>query len=138
VATGGTAYVQTTRITMTAVLVSLALGMLAVAVLVANNLRDIPGDTVSGKRTLAVVLGDRRTRAAYAGCLVIAFLVPVAIAARDGVAALLPWLVLPLAWHALQPVRTGAVGPALIPCLKWTGLVALAYAVTTAVGLTVA
>ena len=62
VATVGSTYVQVERITGLSVLASVPVGLLATALLVTNNLRDIPGDTVAGKQTLAVRLGDARTR----------------------------------------------------------------------------
>jgi len=72
VATVGSAYVQEERITALAVVASVPVGLLATALLVVNNLRDIPGDTASGKRTLAVRLGDPGTRWFYVGLLVAA------------------------------------------------------------------
>ena len=69
VATAGTAYVQLEHLTWLALVLSVGVGLLAVAILVANNLRDIPGDTEHGKRTLAVRLGDAGTRRLYVGCL---------------------------------------------------------------------
>ena len=63
VATAGSTYVQIGHLTGLSLAASVPVGFLATALLVVNNLRDIPGDTVAGKRTLAVRLGDRRTRA---------------------------------------------------------------------------
>ena len=76
----GTAYVQTLEITVADVVASVGVGLLACAILVTNNLRDIAGDTVAGKITLAVRLGDRRTRTLFAAIVVVAVLVPVAVA----------------------------------------------------------
>src|SRR4051794_11704333 len=70
VATTGTTYVQAERVTGLALAASVPVGLLATALLVVNNLRDIPGDTVAGKRTLAVRLGETRTRAFYVFLLV--------------------------------------------------------------------
>jgi len=74
VATTGSAFVQIERFTPLTLLVSIPVGLLATALLVVNNLRDIPGDTESGKRTLAVRLGDRRTRYLYIALVVVPFL----------------------------------------------------------------
>jgi 1,4-dihydroxy-2-naphthoate octaprenyltransferase len=72
----GTTYVQLERLTLPALLGGVACGALACAILVTNNLRDIPTDTGAGKRTLAVQLGDRRTRTLFTALVVVAFLVP--------------------------------------------------------------
>ena len=73
VATAGTAYVQLGVITWLALVLSCGVGLLSVAILVANNLRDIPGDTEAGKHTLAVRLGDAGTRRLYLACLTAAY-----------------------------------------------------------------
>ena len=72
VAVVGTTYVQTETWEWAALWAAVGIGALACAILVANNLRDIPTDTVAGKRTLAVVLGDRGTRLLYASLVVVA------------------------------------------------------------------
>src|SRR5262249_61331013 len=69
----GTAYVQMDRLTWLALAASVPVGLLSCALLVINNLRDIPSDAVAGKRTLAVLIGDHRTRVLYGGCLLIPF-----------------------------------------------------------------
>ncbi len=137
VAVCGTTYVQVGRITATSVLAAVAVGALACALLVANNLRDIPTDVVAGKRTLAVLLGDRGSRAAYTLLLTVALalLVPLALST--------PWALLGLAFvapaaRALRPVLGGAVGPALVPVLRDTGLAELVWALGVAVGLALA
>lgn len=134
----GTVYVQTLTVNAVDVLASVGVGLLACAILVTNNLRDIPGDTEVGKRTLAVRLGPRRTRALYAALVLLALLVPVGLAALTS-----PWVALACASGALagQPLRTilsGAVGPGLIPPLKQTGLLLLVYGVLLGVLLGVA
>jgi 1,4-dihydroxy-2-naphthoate octaprenyltransferase len=134
VAVLGTAYVQVGRITGTAVLVAVPVGLLACAVLVANNLRDIAGDTVAGKRTLAVLLGDRATRAMYTA------LVGIALVVVLGGGMVTWWLLLgllaaPLAVMVCRPVLRGATGPALIVTLKGTGQLALLTACLIAIGL---
>ena len=136
VAVVGTTYVQLERVTWPSVVAAVGVGALACAILVANNLRDIPTDTVSGKRTLAVVLGDARSRRLYVGLGV------AAIAAVVGCAFATPWallglLGLPLAVRAARTVASGASGPALIPVLRDTGLAELVLAAGLALGLAV-
>ncbi|TAM91567.1 MAG: 1,4-dihydroxy-2-naphthoate polyprenyltransferase [Jatrophihabitans sp.] len=136
VAVGGTAYVQSRHLDALTVVAAVPLGLLAVAVLVVNNLRDIPGDARAGKRTLAVVLGDARTRDLFVACTTLPFLAPLAITAAYGhVAALLALLALPLAGVALLPVRRGATGADLIPVLRLSGQLALTFALLLALGL---
>src|SRR5205085_4112865 len=101
VATVGSAYVHLERVTALAVLASVPVGLLATALLVVNNLRDIPTDTVAGKRTLAVRLGPSHTRALYAICLLVPFAVAVAVAVRRPFAL----LALVAAAVAVAPVR---------------------------------
>jgi 1,4-dihydroxy-2-naphthoate octaprenyltransferase len=137
IAVGGTAYVQTQRFTATELLVAVPIGLLACALLVANNLRDIAGDTVAGKRTLAVVLGDKATRVLYEVLVIVPFVFCVVLAVRDHGPPYIALAAAPLALGAITPVRTGAVGPALIPTLKSTGLLSLAFATLLAVGLAI-
>ena len=137
VAVCGTTYVQVGRITDESLLAAVGIGALACAILVANNLRDIPTDEVAGKRTLAVVLGDRWSRRLYAGLVAVAVLVLVPLV------MVAPWtalalLTLPVIIRALRPVLSGAVGPALIPVLRDTGLGELVWALGVAVGLALA
>jgi 1,4-dihydroxy-2-naphthoate octaprenyltransferase len=134
VAVLGTTYVQTGRLHWTAVAGAIGIGAIACALLVANNLRDIPTDSVTGKRTLAVVLGAQRSRGLYIGLMSLPFgLAALSILATPWV--LLALLALPLAIRAIRVVASNAVGPALIPVLKDTGLTELVYAVGLAVGL---
>jgi len=123
----GTAYVQTLTITGVDVLASVGVGLLSCAILVTNNLRDIPSDSVVGKRTLAVRLGDERTRMLYVVLVTGALIVPV---------LLVPWtsplvaITLATGLAAAGPLRlvlSGATGPQLIPALKGTGLLLLLY-----------
>ena len=134
VAVVGTAFVQLEHIGWLAVAVSVPVGLLACALLVVNNLRDLGGDTRSGKRTLAVLLGDRRTRWLYTACLVL----PFACAAAVGVAyplTLLALLTAPLAAPPVRRVLHGATGAALVVALRETGRVQLAYGILLALGL---
>ena len=136
VAVMGTTYVQLERLTWPSLLGGVACGALACAILVANNLRDIPTDTGAGKRTLAVVLGDPRTRAFYALLVAVAFLVAVVLAAAT-LWSLLALLAAPLAARPLGVVRGGAGGRDLVPVLAGTGKLQLAYSALLAVGLAV-
>jgi 1,4-dihydroxy-2-naphthoate octaprenyltransferase len=136
VATVGSTYVQLERVTGLSVVAALPVGFLATSLLVINNLRDIPGDTVSGKKTLAVRIGDARTRALYTGLLVAAFVaVPVVAGAyeRGPVVAAVVGVV--LARGPVLQVLEGAKGPALIPVLGATGRVQLVTGALLAGGL---
>lgn len=135
VATVGSAYVHTEEITALAVCAAVPVGLLATALLVVNNLRDIPTDTDAGKRTLAVRLGDRTTRIMYVTMLVDVFLLVVVLGVTARASALLALLAVPLAVPPIRAVRGGATGPALIPVLGATGRVQLATGVLLAVGL---
>ena len=133
----GTAYVQADEWSAGALYAAVGIGAIACAILVANNLRDIPTDRGAGKHTLAVRLGDERTRSFYV------LLMLVALAALAGVAAATGWwalvalvYVVPSA-RAVRVIRSGAVGPALIPVLQLTGVAELLYGLGLLVGLAV-
>ena len=138
VAVVGTTYVQTQDWAGAALAAGVGIGALACAILVVNNLRDIPTDREVGKRTLAVRLGDHRTRLLYA------VLVAAAAAAVVVVAALTTWWALVglgflvVAARGLRAVLGGATGPGLIPVLQTTGVSELAWAVLVAGALTLA
>ena len=126
VAVVGTTYVQTEEVTGLAVAAAIPVGMLACALLVINNLRDAPVDAGVGKKTLAVVLGDARTRWLYTVLLFGPLLFALGLAVAH------PWtaiaiLALPVAAPAVRAVRNGAAGPALIAVLGRTGMTQLAY-----------
>ena len=134
VATVGTTYVQAGEVTTASVLAGVGCGALACAILVANNLRDIPTDTAAGKRTLAVRLGDRRTRLLYVGLVFTAYAMVVLIALDH----LLVIVTLGTALPAVRPtlgVVFGAKGRDLVPVLKETGLLLLVYGVVLGVTL---
>ena len=136
VATAGSAFVQIERFTPLTVLVSIPIGLFATALLVVNNLRDIPGDTESGKRTLAVRLGDRRTRILYIVLMVVPFLtVPFLCGLSQRPAGALALFAILLARTPIQRVIEGARGPGLIPVLGATGRVQLVFGVVMSVGL---
>jgi 1,4-dihydroxy-2-naphthoate octaprenyltransferase len=136
IAVTGTAYVQMERFSWLALAASVPAGLLACALLIVNNLRDIQGDTLAGKRTLAVRLGDARSRLAY----VLTVLVPFGCAALIAIYrpfTLLVAVTLPLALIPVRSVRAGASGPALIKTLGQTGRLQLAFGVAFAIGLAV-
>lgn len=136
VATIGSAYVHIERITGLAAVAAVPVGLLAVALLVINNLRDIPGDTESGKRTLAVRLGDTATRQLYVALL---FGVALGIIACGlwRPTALIGLLGLATAIAPVRSVLGGAAGADLIPTLGATGRTQLVTGVLFAIGLAV-
>ncbi len=136
VAVIGTAYLQVGRVEPLFAAAAIPVGALTTAILVVNNLRDIPTDTAAGKRTLAVILGVRGTRAEYLSLLVAAFIIPVLlVAAGRGLVVLLPLVALPIAAPLLRTVRTFDEPRQLNPALKGTARLALAYGVLFAIGL---
>ena len=134
VAVVGTTYVQTGTLPGLAFAVAVPVGLLIVAILVVNNLRDIEGDELAGKRTLAVLLGERTTRLAFVGLLIGAFAV-VALVAVDRPWAALTLLGTPLAVPPARTVLSAGRGPALIATLQGTGLLTLVSSVLLSVGL---
>jgi 1,4-dihydroxy-2-naphthoate octaprenyltransferase len=135
VAVVGTTFVQTETFETAALVSAVGIGALACAILVANNLRDVPTDTVAGKRTLAVLLGDARTRWLYAGLVLTAVASVVLLALTTTWWALLG---LAGAGPGLAGIRTvlgGAAGPALVPVLQRTGMAELLLGLGVLVGL---
>ena len=135
-ATLGTLYTQADAVSWFGLIGAIGVGALASAILVANNLRDIPTDIEHGKRTLAVRLGDARTRALYVA------LFAASVVAVLGMAWFEPWALLgllaaPLGWTAMRTVRAGTTGRELIPVLAATGLYEVAYAVLIALGVVI-
>jgi 1,4-dihydroxy-2-naphthoate octaprenyltransferase len=127
VATMGTTFTQASQLSLTAVVSSVSLGLIACALLMANNLRDIPTDTEAGKLTLAVRLGGSRARLAYAAEVGLAFALMLFTVPEN------PWnllvlLALPLAWPAVRTVLSATDMRRLIPVLKQTGLLSLLFA----------
>ena len=134
VAVLGTQFTQALRVDWVGLVLAVSIGALSSAVLVANNLRDIPTDAQSGKVTLAVRLGDGRTRVLYRALLVTAAVLTLVLMLAT------PWCAVglvatPLAVRAAGPVRSGRAGPELIPVLRDTGLTMLVWAIAVAAAL---
>jgi 1,4-dihydroxy-2-naphthoate octaprenyltransferase len=134
VATVGSAWVHLQHITGLSVLSAVPVGLLSVAILVANNLRDIPTDIVAGKRTLAVQIGDRATRWLYLGCMLLPFAFAIGIAAIRP-AALLALLALPVAVPPVRRVLAGESGRALVRSMLDTVRTLMVYGALLALGL---
>jgi 1,4-dihydroxy-2-naphthoate polyprenyltransferase len=137
VAVLGTAYVQSGPPGALSLIGAIGVGMLSCSVLVANNLRDIESDEEVGKRTLAVLLGDRDTRRLYAALVGIPMLLSLVGAIAN------PWLLLgliaaPLAYSPVRRVLNGIRGRDLIAVLGSSGAVMLVWSLGTAVGLALA
>ncbi|QIS06431.1 1,4-dihydroxy-2-naphthoate polyprenyltransferase [Nocardia brasiliensis] len=130
----GTEFVQAERIDWVGAVLAVSVGAFSSAVLVANNLRDIPTDSQSGKVTLAVKLGDPRTRTLQLALLAVPFIGTLALVARTPL-ALVGLLAIPLAVRANAPVRAGRGGLELIPALRDSGLAMLAWSVLTALAI---
>ena len=134
VATLGTTYTQALSVSPAAIAGAVGVGAIASAILVANNLRDIPTDQEHGKRTLAVRLGSTRTRRLYAALLTVALacVVVVGIIRPTALVALLSFV---LAYPLVRRVLRGATGTDLVPVLSGTGRFELVYAALLALGL---
>ncbi len=136
VAVAGTAYVQMREFSWLGLAASVPAGLLACALLMVNNLRDIRTDTIAGKRTLAVMLGDARSRSGYVLALLLSFCVAAALAFFRPF-TLLTVVTLPLAWLPVRAVRAGASGPALVKALGQTGRLQLAFGIAITIGLAI-
>jgi 1,4-dihydroxy-2-naphthoate octaprenyltransferase len=137
VATVGSTFVQREEITGLSIAAAIPVGLVATALLVTNNLRDIPTDHVAGKHTLAVRIGDRATRILYVAIIVTVFAVVVAIAVIDRPWAGLALIGVPVAVAPVRTVLSGASGRALIPVLGATGRTQLAMGTLLAIGIAV-
>ena len=135
-ATLGTLYTQAKEVTSLGVYGAVGVGAIASAILVANNLRDIPTDRESGKRTLAVRLGDRGTRLLYVGLVVVAVVMVVAISSQQ-VFALVALLSLAVIAKPLRALLSGATGRDLVPVLASTGIFEIVYAALLAAGIAI-
>jgi 1,4-dihydroxy-2-naphthoate octaprenyltransferase len=129
VAVGGTYYVQALTLPLIVLLMGADVGLLITAILVVNNLRDLHTDRPAGKRTLAVIIGDRATRVEYTLLVASAYAVPVALAAAPGFSVwmLLPVVSTPLACRQIRIIRQTSAGPALNQALATTARLALVF-----------
>ena len=133
VATTGTTFVIIEKLTVTSFTASLVVGALACALLAVNNLRDIDGDTLARKRTLAVRLGDKKARSFFVSLFVLALLA-IFVLALSYPLALLGLVGLGSAFTSIKRVRSGAVGSELISVLSMTGRTQILTAVTLSIG----
>ena len=134
IATIGSYYIQSKEINWQIFLLSIPVGCLSCAVLVINNLRDLSNDELVGKRTLAVLLGDKKTRNFYTVLLVVSQLISV-IAAVVNIRMLFTLICIPVMINAIKKVSLGAKGIELIPILGRTARLQLLLAVITAAAL---
>lgn len=136
VAVGATHYVQARYVSHLAVVAGLGAGLLSVAILVVNNLRDADTDAKAGKRTLAVRFGRGFARGEYVACILGAAMVPLALVlhTREHIYALATLVMLPLAWPAVRKVLTSDRGHVLNPVLGQTAKLLLIYSLLFSVG----
>jgi 1,4-dihydroxy-2-naphthoate polyprenyltransferase len=134
VAVAGSYFVQTEELRWEAFALAVPVGLLASAILVVNNIRDIETDRRAGKRTLAVKLGRENTRTLFAGMVVVAFLVPPLLVLALSAWVLLPLAALPLAPPLVRTVATRTDGPALNGALAATGRLLAVYSLLLAGG----
>ncbi len=128
VATVGTYFIHVDSVSREVILVSFAMGAIACAILVLNNLRDLEKDAAANKRTLAVVMGDKSTRDLYKWLMFFALIIAVALSFFSFY-YLLGLIALPLVAKSVRAVSNGASGPALIQLLANTGRIQIIYAV---------
>jgi 1,4-dihydroxy-2-naphthoate octaprenyltransferase len=134
VAVTGSYYVQVQKLPWQAFALAVPVGLIASAILVVNNVRDLDTDRRAGKRTLAVRLGRERTRRLYAGMLAAAYLSLIGIALGLSAWVFLPLLTVPLALRLVGTVRTRTDGPSLNGALAGTGALQLAFCVLLSAG----
>ena len=134
IATVGSYFVQSEKITWRSFLVSIPIGALSCAILAVNNLRDLPKDALANKKTLAVRIGDKNARRMFVGLIVLAHLTALLAI------FITPWSIatiifLPISVKISQNVMNGAKGPTLIPVLGKVGKLQLMIAATLAIAL---
>ncbi|CAN2174558.1 MenA 1,4-dihydroxy-2-naphthoate octaprenyltransferase [Candidatus Nanopelagicaceae bacterium] len=134
VATVGTYYAQTEKITVLSFIVAIPMGALACAILAVNNIRDRAQDELVGKRTVAVRLGDAKARRSFVALLVLAHTAAIATFIPT---ALLTLLAAPLTFSISKVVLSGATGKDLIPVLGRTGKLQLIFATLFAIALAI-
>jgi 1,4-dihydroxy-2-naphthoate polyprenyltransferase len=137
VAVAGSFFVQMKHLSWEAFALAVPVGLLAAAILVVNNVRDIDSDRRAGKRTLAVKLGRERTRTLFAAVIYLAYLLaPVTWLFGPTTAwVMLPWLTLPLATGVVRIVRSRTDGPSLNGALAQSGMLQLAFCMLLSAGL---
>lgn len=135
VAVAGSTFAQLERWPWEAFAFSVPVGLLATAILVVNNVRDLETDRRVGKRTLAVKLGRERTRGLYGACVYVSYLAVAVMAALYSPWVLLAWLTLPLAVRCVRTVRTHSDGPTLNAMLAATGQLQLVFCVVLSAGI---
>jgi 1,4-dihydroxy-2-naphthoate octaprenyltransferase len=137
VAVGGTYYVQALQLTPMVWLMGAVQGLLITAILVVNNLRDIQTDRRSGKRTLAVMIGERGSRIEYLLLLCTAYAIPFILwlGGRSSAWVILPVFSLPLAISLTRLIWKSTGGPVLNQALANTAKLALIYSVLLSIGL---
>ena len=134
VATMGSYYAQTEKLTILSFIVAIPMGALACAILAVNNIRDRPQDELAGKRTLAVRLGDANARRLFVSLLVLAHVAAVATLMPT---ALLTLLIAPMSYSISKLVLSGVSGRDLIPVLGRTGKLQLIFAIVFALALAI-
>lgn len=137
VAVVGTTSAQTGTLSWVSILAGVSCGALSSAILVANNLRDIPTDRENGKKTLAVRLGDKYTREVYRVLIVIAFAMPIIESFQDSgpMYAYVGLFAILSARYPLHLIQTGATGPDLVPVLVFTGRLLLIFSVISSIAI---
>ncbi len=134
VATMGTYYAQTEKITLNSFIIAIPMGALSCAILAVNNIRDRAQDELVGKRTLAVRLGDAKARRIFVALLVTAHVAAVATLVPT---ALLTLVVAPMSYSISKLVLSGVTGKDLIPVLGRTGKLQLMFAIVFALALAI-
>jgi 1,4-dihydroxy-2-naphthoate octaprenyltransferase len=134
VATVGSFYVQTERITLMSFIVAIPMGALSCAILTVNNIRDLDKDKIAGKRTFAVRIGDLKARRIYVSLLILAHIAAVATFIPT---TLLTLIAAPLTFSVSKVVLSQASGASLIPALSRTGKLQLLFATLFAVALAI-
>jgi 1,4-dihydroxy-2-naphthoate octaprenyltransferase len=135
VAVTGSYFVQVETLEWEAFVLAVPVGLLAAAILVVNNVRDIDTDRRAGKLTLAVRLGRRKARTLYSAMLLVAYVAVIPVVFPLSPWILLPWLTLPLAARLARTVRAHVDGPTLNAALARTGMLQLLFCVLLSAGI---
>jgi 1,4-dihydroxy-2-naphthoate polyprenyltransferase len=135
VAVAGSYFVQTEKVEWEAFALAVPVGLLAAAILVVNNVRDIDTDRRAGKRTLPVKLGRRKARTLYSLMLLVAYVTLIPVVFPLSAWVLIPWLTLPLAARLARTVRAHVDGPTLNAALAQTGMLQLVFCVLLSAGI---